>query len=273
MAITRKDYTEEAVKAARSVLLELIHLLGEYHEDIVVIGGWVPELLMPGDHTGSMDIDLALNHKTLQDAGYRTIQKLLRDRGYREHDEQPFIFFRDIHVEGNPVTVQVDLLAGEYEGASRSHRHQRIQDVLARKVRGCDLAFDMCEEVSIDGLLPDGARDAGTVRVAGIVPFLVMKGMALHDRLKEKDAWDVYYCMRQHPGGLDALVNAFAPHIGHGLVREGLAKIAAKFQSPEHIGPKQVADFDELTDKESIEIRRRDAFERVHAFLERLGII
>jgi len=33
-----------------------------------------------------------------------------------------------------------------------------------------------------------------------------MKGMALDDRLKEKDAWDIYYCIQNYPGGLDHLI-------------------------------------------------------------------
>ena len=45
--ITRRDYTAEGVEAARSVLVELVHLLGEYKDDIVLIGGWVPEVLLP----------------------------------------------------------------------------------------------------------------------------------------------------------------------------------------------------------------------------------
>lgn len=63
--VTRRDYTAEGVEAARSVLIELIHLLGEYKDDIVLIGGWIPEVLLPhssGPHVGSMDVDLALNH-------------------------------------------------------------------------------------------------------------------------------------------------------------------------------------------------------------------
>jgi len=43
MVLTRTDYTEAAVRAARSVLLELIHLLGEYKDDIVIcmiLPGW-----------------------------------------------------------------------------------------------------------------------------------------------------------------------------------------------------------------------------------------
>lgn len=63
--VTRKDYTAEAVEAAHSVLIEVIHLLGEYRENIVLIGGWVPDILLSKDgepHVGSIDVDLALDH-------------------------------------------------------------------------------------------------------------------------------------------------------------------------------------------------------------------
>ncbi len=64
---------------------------------------------------------------------------------------------------------------------------------------------------------------------------LTLKGIALSERLKEKDAWDIYFCLRHYPGGLDALVREFQPHLAHGLVREGLASVAEKFSSPTHI--------------------------------------
>ncbi len=40
MVTKRTDYTAEAVAAARSVMLELTRLLGEYQEGIVIVGGW-----------------------------------------------------------------------------------------------------------------------------------------------------------------------------------------------------------------------------------------
>ena len=79
---------------------------------------------------------------------------------------------------GREIKVEVDLLAGEYGGTGRSHRHQRIQDISPRKARGCDLAFEMSGEVTIEGTLPGGGKDSVAVRVAGIVPFIVMKAMA-----------------------------------------------------------------------------------------------
>ncbi len=97
--VTKRDYDAQQVKSAHSVMLELFNLLGEYRDDIVVIGGWVPALLIPQDHVqhiGSMDVDLALNHKTLRDPGYKTIRKLLLERGYRQDEDQPFRFWRTV---------------------------------------------------------------------------------------------------------------------------------------------------------------------------------
>jgi hypothetical protein len=178
--VTRRDYTAEGVEAARSVLIELVHLLGEYKDDIALIGGWVPEVLLPhdsGPHVGSMDVDIALNHQKIHEEGYKRIEALLRGRGYRQ-GEQPFIFFRTVKVGDMEIDVEVNLLAGEYEGTSKSHRHQTIQGVRARKARGCDLVFEMPKEIRIEGRLPNGAHDTVTVRVSSIVPFFVMKGMA-----------------------------------------------------------------------------------------------
>jgi hypothetical protein len=273
--VTKRDYDAMQVEAARSVMLEVVRLLGEYHDDIVVVGGWVPALLIPQDkarHIGSMDVDLALNHKTLRDPGYKTIRNLLLGRGYRQDDDQPFIFWRTVMIGELPTPIEVDLLAGEYEGTARKHRTQEVQDVRARKARGCELAFRFATEVPIEGTLPDGARDKAMVRIAAIIPFLAMKGMAMATRLKEKDPWDVYYCVKNYPGGPDALSAEFAPHIGHGLVKEGLQHIAEKFASPEHTGPKSVADFDEVTDPEERAFIQRDAYERVQDVLRRLGI-
>ena len=74
--VTRKDYTAEAVEATYSVLIELMHALGQHREHIVLIGGWVPDILL-GDvaepHVGSIDVDLALDHTKMKAEGYRTM--------------------------------------------------------------------------------------------------------------------------------------------------------------------------------------------------------
>ena len=41
MAGERIDCTAAAVDAAKSVLIELTHILGEYRDDRVLVGGWI----------------------------------------------------------------------------------------------------------------------------------------------------------------------------------------------------------------------------------------
>src|SRR4030065_1144654 len=272
MVIKRTDYNAEAVEAARSVMLELSRVLGEYQNDMVIVGGWVPDLLIEQAqraHIGSLDVDVALNHRTLHEVGYKTILQLLLSHGYRQA-EQPFVFFRTVEISKRQIEVEVDFLAGEYSGTARGHRTQRIQDMRPRKARGCDLALSLVAEIRISGALPGGAKDTVILRVASIVPFLVMKAMALASRLMEKDAWDIYYCIRYYPGGIEKLVEEFTPHLANKLVQEAIANIAEKFPSPAHVGPTHVADFDEVISPDDRAIVQRDAYERVHAFIVRL---
>jgi len=36
--VTQRGYNREAVDAARSVLLEILHVLGEYRDDVALVG-------------------------------------------------------------------------------------------------------------------------------------------------------------------------------------------------------------------------------------------
>lgn len=272
--VSRKDFPKDEVEAARAVLIELAHILAAYRTDIVLVGGWVPEMLFSiksAPHVGSLDVDLAVNHLHLTDEHYRTIRELLLARGYSP-GKQPFIFFRQVTTTTRPITVQVDFLAGEYQGTTVAHRHQRLQDMMARKARGCDLAFEAPVEIRLEGPLPDGRLDTVVIRVASIAAFISMKGMALADRMKEKDAWDIYYCLRFFPGGIDALTGELVRWKNHGLVQEGLAKIAEKFVSENHVGSRMVADFEEIVDPEERARIQRDAFERVQYLLGKLDL-
>ena len=55
-------------------------------------------------------------------------------------------------------------------------------------------------------------------------------------------------------------------------LQEGLRKLKEKFASPEHSGPKWVADFDEIDGSETRAMRQRDAYERVTGLLAGLGM-
>jgi len=75
-----------------------------------------------------------------------------------------------------------------------------------------------------------------------------------------------------YPGGIDELVKIFEPLKSNKLVCEGLGKIRAKFKNINAPGPIWLINFEDFDDEEEKERLRRDAYERVNAFLDALGI-
>jgi len=64
---TAIDYNQGQIDAAHRIIIELVNLLAEYQDDIMLIGGWIPELMFPElDHIGSIDVDVLLNHLNLK---------------------------------------------------------------------------------------------------------------------------------------------------------------------------------------------------------------
>jgi len=107
------DYTPSEVEAAKRVMIEVAQNLGEYADACVVVGGWVPELLLPGaepKHTGSIDVDLALNPERLTGARYASLLDALKRKGYLP-GEKLFQLFKEVTVGRKKVRVDVEFLA------------------------------------------------------------------------------------------------------------------------------------------------------------------
>jgi hypothetical protein len=97
--VKQSDYTEREVQICYSVLLELMTILGEFRDNIVIVGGNVPPLLIPNapeKHIGSLDVDIALDFKSIGDESYKTILRTLEEKGYYQKEgEHPFVFYRN----------------------------------------------------------------------------------------------------------------------------------------------------------------------------------
>lgn len=64
------------------------------------------------------------------------------------------------------------------------------------------------------------------------------------------------------------MAKEFAQVRGKNIVIEAKDKLAGKFASENHAGLKDVADFMDLEDEESIEMTKRDAYDQVQALLD-----
>jgi predicted nucleotidyltransferase len=274
MAITQ-DHPDNVKAACHAVLIELMHILAEFTDNIAIVGGWVPSLLIPHapeKHLGTTDVDIALNHHTLDSSSYATIHKLLIKNGYKHNEElnAQFKYFKDVAVGKRTYSIEVDLITGEYGGTTgRNRRHEPVQDAKALKARGADLVFGRTETVTITGQLPNN-QGIDTVRfsIAGVVPFIVMKGIVLVRRLKQKDAYDLEYVIRNYAGGAQAIAELIKPDLSNPVVIEALSNIEQKFASVDHYGPTAISGFLNIQNKdERLQIERR-AYETIQELLD-----
>ena len=262
------DYSGAQREAAHRVLVELCSLFSQYQDDIRLIGGWVPDLLYPDrGHVGSVDVDILINHLTLQDVGYQTMARILSMNGYRKHPVKYFSFIREVEINGVLFDVDVDILAGMYDGTKREKRSQHVQGMKALKATGGDFAFKLePQRISLEAPRPDGAIDIAKVNVVALVPYFVMKTAAM-GRGKAKDAYDLYFLIKNYPGGVKQLALEFSDFSKTPLVCEMKAKLSEKFASVDHAGPVDVANFMNLSNEQEISMLRRDAYEQIRTLL------
>jgi len=276
----KSQYTSAETKACLSVIVELITYLQKYSKHLVLVGGWAPYFLYDDSkaekmiHVGSLDVDLALNFLLIPEQDYQTIADILNERGYKNRNDRTgkiihASYERSFLDENNiKQTVQVDFLAAEYGGSGKKRRHQKIQEILARKGRGIDLVFDGCVEREIEARIPNGAVNKVKIKVANLCSIIATKGFAFYERGSEKDAYDIYWLLRNHPKGEKGIIQELSKMKGNKLVAESLDLIKERFRSLDSLGPVAVANFLEPMDDEEREIIIRDSYETINRILK-----
>lgn len=172
------------------------------------------------------------------------------------------------------VDVIVDFLR-PYDAVLEKNRPALTTEFATQRAYGVDLATHFYQTVAIEGDMPRGGTNRVMLAVASIPALLAMKGYALAGRLKRKDAYDVYYSIRNYPGGIEALAEDCRPVLAHKSGREGYAHLDTKFDSPDGFGPTSVWQFVEGSDAaedRSADEWRQDAFGQVDALLRALEL-
>ena len=274
------DYDDRTTAAVKSVLVEIGQLLGSYKGKFAVIGGAVPWLLL-GDadidmpHIGTLDVDLSLDPDALGNGEYARLVESLLKQGYQKHGRR-FQLVRTVPARDNgpDIDVVVDFLR-PHDVMIAKNTPPLVADFAVQSADGADLALRFYQFVAIDGDMPDGGRNRVEIAVASIPALLAMKGYAIANRLKQKDAYDIYYSIRNFPGGVDALVTATRPLLDLETAKTGYLHISGKFRQLEDFGPSSVRQFvdqSEALGGRTADQWQQDAFGQVDAWLSALGL-
>ena len=274
------DYDDRITVAVRSVLVEIGQVLGSYRGKFAVIGGAVPWLLLNESdmpHIGTLDVDLSLDAEALGDGEYAQLVDTLLKQGYSQgENRRSFQLVRTVPARdgGADIDIFVDFLMPR-DATIAKNTPPLVADFAVQRADGADLALRFYQLVAIDGDMPDGGRSRVQIAVASIPALLTMKGYAIANRLKQKDAYDIYYSIRNFPGGIEALVGATEPLLAFETARTGYLHIAEKFRHPDDFGPtsvRQFVDRPEMLEDRTADQWQQDAFGQVDAWLSALGL-
>jgi hypothetical protein len=276
---TAAEYDDRTTAAVKSVLVEIGQILGSFRGRFVVIGGAVPWLLLDSDdmrHVGILDIDLSLHAEALGDGAYATLVEALLSNGYRQGEGlRRFQLVRRVPANdgGPPVNVVVDFLMPRDAEIARNIP-PLITDFAVQRASGADLALRFHQILVLDGPMPNGGRNRVEIAVASIPAFLAMKGFAIHGRHKQKHAYDIYFSVRNYPGGFSALAEACRPLLAWADAEAGFRHVAEKFDTVEGYGPtcvRRVVEASHILGERTAAQWQRDAFGQVQAWLGALG--
>lgn len=271
----RDDYSDRQIEAARRVLVDLGQVLKQFEDCLVVVGGWIPDLLMPDSeepHVGSIDVDLALDTAKLAEGQYaELLRALVNTRRYKPGDE-PFRFYAEVDLEDGetPIRVDVDFLKSP-DARTKKNKPKLAENFRPLDASGCGAAFENPELVVITGKMINGQANKVQFRVASIADFLIMKSYALAHRDKPKDAYDLCFCLDNFPGGLKELAANWKTRNDEKDVIKALAILTEKFATVDSYGPGQVVEFHNSASAEEREQQARRAFELVQEFSKQAG--
>lgn len=268
------EYSSRQIEAARRVLVDVGQVLAQFEDCLVVIGGWVPDLLLTDvdeQHIGSIDVDLALDAAKLNDGRYADILKLLLDTNRYQRGTKDFQLVVAVDLEDGeaPVEVAVEFLAPR-EVPLREHRPKLLEGFRILQADACGVAFRAPAKVPLTGKTVRGAQNTVHLRVASLADFLVMKAHAIGGRDKPKDTYDLCYCLENFPDGIEKLAADWRIRLDEKDVGRAVEILREKFAGVDAFGPQQLVEFLDSVDPDARQMQARRAYELVQKLLSLL---
>lgn len=221
-------------------------------DDLVVIGGLVPSLLVDQQrlvkgaepHVGTMDLDVGLSVALLDQGRYRTITERLRRAG----------FSQDVNAGGNPTrqrwkienagSVMVDFLIQPTQPGDIGGTLRNIEaDFAAIIAPGLHLAFRDRRRVPLSGQTIMGEDAARDVWVCGPGAYVVLKALAFASRGENKDAYDLFYVVRNFGSGVEDTAERLQPLLDDPAGSDAMVILRRDFLDHNGVGPRRVAEF------------------------------
>ncbi|MGB6012388.1 MAG: hypothetical protein WBI57_14075 [Desulfobacterales bacterium] len=246
------EYSKEQVQLVTATCLYVATILGDYMEQAVIVGGLVPSLLIDqknlpdgaDHHAGTMDLDMGLTLAIFDNKRYQAIADRLRSAK----------FSPDVNEQGNLTRqrwkiekagkVTIDFLVPPLSEDDEGGQIKDIEkDFAAVITPGLELAFKDKIKITLEGYTILGENAKRDVYVCGPGAFVVLKALAFRKRGENKDAYDLYYHIRNYGSGVEDIAKALKPLLHEKEAKEAIKILNDDFTSNDSVGAVRVARF------------------------------
>lgn len=272
------DYSKEQIQIVKETCLYIATVMGDYMEQVVIVGGLVPSILIDQEnlpngvdsHVGTMDLDLGLTLAIFDEKKYQAITERLKSAQ----------FSPDVNEQGNLTRqrwkietvgkVTIDFLVPPTSDEDQGGQIKDIEkDFAAVVTPGLELAFKDKIKVTLDGRTIFGENAKRNVYVCGPGAFVVLKALAFRIRGENKDAYDLYYHIRNFGSSVDDIAEALKPLLNEKETKEAIKILKEDFTGNDSVGAVRVARFITGSTDETIQA---DVVGFVRSLLDLIGL-
>ena len=249
---TAAGYTPGYVDLVRATCLYIATKLGNLTDDLVVVGGLVPSLIVDQErlaagieaHVGTMDLDIGLAIALFDQGRYRELAETLRRSGFaQDENERGNATRHRWKIEGTEK-VTLDFLIAPTRPDDRGGMLRDIEpDFAAVIAPGLHLAFVDRQKITLAGRTILGEHAERDIWVCGPAAYIVLKALAFDLRGENKDAYDLFYVVRNYGSGVHEIADLMRPILQDPATQEAIVILQRDFTSHRSLGPHRVARF------------------------------
>jgi len=249
---TAAGYPSDQAARVKATCLYLATKLGDLMPELVVVGGLVPSLLVDQQHlpetmephAGTLYLDLGLAFGLVGEERYQEVAERLRNAGFSPDKNDEGKPTRQRWRISDPVVTVDFLIEPEQSTEAQAGRLFALtKDWAAIIAPGLHLAFKNFQVVTLAGKTIAGETAQRDIRVCGAGAFMILKALAFRIRGENKDAYDLFYLLRNYGSGVLDVAAQLRPLLPDASAAKALEYLQADFKDAESIGPRRVAEF------------------------------
>jgi hypothetical protein len=246
------DYESHQSELVRAMCLYVATKLGDMMDDLLIVGGLVPSLIIDQErlgegvdpHVGTMDLDVGLQIALLNEGRYRQLTERLRDAGFRMDKNEAGKPTRQRWVIEHAERVTIDFLIQPTRDGDKGGKLRDLEsDFAAIIAPGLRCAFRDRMQVTLKGKTLFGEKATREVWVCDAGAYVVLKALAFDSRGENKDAYDLFYVARNYGAGPNDVATKLKPLLDDADAQRALTILKRDFSEPDAVGPMRVAAF------------------------------